>query len=101
MLKTEITQDPKIIAEMKQLIADYKPCGQITVQLIRENNSGDDYYIEINPRFGGGAPLSIKAGADSAEMVLRLINGEKLEYVENAAEDGAVYSRFDQSIRVK
>ncbi len=101
VLKTEITQDPKIIAEMKQLIADYKPCGQITVQLIRENNSGDDYYIEINPRFGGGAPLSIKAGADSAEMVLRLINGEKLEYIENAAEDGVVYSRFDQSIRVK
>lgn len=99
VLKTEIAQDKQIIDEMLKLIADYKPCGQITVQLIRDN-SGDDYYIEINPRFGGGAPLTIKAGADSAEAMLRIINGEKLSYVENAAEDGAIYSRFDQSIRV-
>lgn len=101
VLKTEISQDQKIIEEMKQLIADYKPCGQITVQLIREKNTGDDYYIEINPRFGGGAPLTIKAGADSAEAMLRLLNGERLAYTEYAAENGAIYSRFDQSIRVK
>ena len=101
VLRTEITHDQIIIEEMKRLIADYKPCGQITVQLIRDRKTGDDYYIEINPRFGGGAPLSIKAGADSAEMVLRLLKGEKLEYKDGAAEDGAVYCRFDQSIRVK
>ena len=71
------------------------------VQLIREKNTGDDYYIEINPRFGGGAPLTIKAGADSAEAMLRLLNGERLAYTEYAAENGAIYSRFDQSIRVK
>lgn len=101
VLKTEIAQNDEIIAEMQRLIADYKPCGQITVQLIRQKDTGEDYYIEINPRFGGGAPLSIKAGADSAEALLRLLNGEKLQYQEKAAEDGAVYSRFDQSIRVK
>lgn len=100
VLKTKITQDKQIIGEMKQLIKDYAPCGQITVQMIRQDSTGDDYYIEINPRFGGGAPLSMKAGADSAEALLRLLHGEKLEYVENAAEDGAIYSRFDQSIRV-
>jgi len=101
VLKTEIAQDEKIISEVRRLIEDYKPNGQITVQLIREEKTGDDYFIEINPRFGGGAPLSIKAGADSAEMVLRLLRGEKLHYIEHAAEDGAVFSRFDQSIRVK
>lgn len=101
VLKTQIAQDEKIIAEMKKLVESYKPCGQITVQLIREEKTGDDYYIEINPRFGGGAPLSIKAGADSAQALLRLLAGEKLKYVDMAAEDGAVYSRFDQSVRVK
>lgn len=85
---------------MKQLVRDYKPCGQITMQMIRQESTGDDYYIEINPRFGGGAPLSMKAGADSAEALLRLLNGEKLAFVDNAAEDGAIYSRFDQSVRV-
>ena len=68
--------------------------------MIRQDGTGDDYYIEINPRFGGGAPLSIKAGADSAEALLRLLKGERLGYADNAAEDGAIYSRFDQSVRV-
>lgn len=98
VLKTQICQDEQMISEMKTLIDDYKPCGQITVQLIREEVTGDDYYIEINPRFGGGAPLSIKAGADSAEAVIRMLRGEELHYIKNAAADGAVYSRFDQSI---
>lgn len=66
VLKTEIRQDRTIINEMKHLVADFKPCGQITVQLIQRHGTGDNYYIEINPRFGGGAPLTIKAGADSA-----------------------------------
>lgn len=100
VLKTRITQDDTMINEMLTLIKDYKPCGQITVQLIRDEITGDNYYIEINPRFGGGAPLSIKAGADSAKAVIRMLSGEKLAYVEKAAKDGAIYSRFDQSICV-
>lgn len=100
VLKTQISQDQIIIDEMKRLIADYKPCGAITIQLIRDNGTGDDYYIEINPRYGGGAPLSIKAGADSAAAMLKLLRGEKMTYIDYAAEDGAVYSRFDQSIRI-
>lgn len=101
VLKTEIRQDETIISDMQTMIRDYKPCGQITVQLIQQVGTGDNYYIEINPRFGGGAPLTIKAGADSAEMMLRLLRGEKIGYAPCAAEDGAVFSRFDQSVRVK
>ena len=100
VLKTQIYQDDVMIEEMKKLIADYKPCGQITVQLIQDECTKDNYYIEINPRFGGGAPLSIKAGADSAKAVIRMLRGEKLTYEEKAARDRATYSRFDQSVCV-
>lgn len=100
VLKTKITQNDTMIAEIKILIEDFKPSGQITVQLIQDERTGDNFYIEINPRFGGGAPLSIKAGADSAEAVLRMLNGEKLSYVEKAAKNGAIYCRFDQSVCV-
>ncbi len=100
VLKTKIDQDKTIIDEVQKLIKQYKPCGAITIQLIKNNRTGKNYYIEINPRFGGGAPLSIKAGADSAEMMLRLLRGEQLGYMGSAAEDGSIYSRFDQSIRV-
>lgn len=100
VLKTKIVQDDQMISEMKTLIKDFKPCGQITVQLIREDIIGINYYIEINPRFGGGSPLSIKAGADSAEAVIRMITGETLNFTVHAARDGEIYSRFDQSICV-
>lgn len=100
VLKTRIAQDDVMIAECKQLLADYRPSGAITVQLIKQNSTGDNYYIEINPRFGGGAPLSIKAGADSAKACIELLMGKKVEYQPKAAKDNAVYSRFDQSICV-
>lgn len=97
VLKTQICQDETVIAEMKQLLKDYKPCGAITVQFIKQNTTGKNYYIEINPRFGGGAPITMKAGANSAVALLKLLLGEKTEYVPDAAFDGAVYSRFDQT----
>lgn len=83
---------------MRVLINDFKPSGAITVQLIREENSGDDYYIEINPRFGGGAPLSMKAGADSAIALLDVLSGKQPSKAEIL--NGAIYSRFDQSVCV-
>ena len=101
VLKTRICQDDAMIRAMQTLIADYRPCGQITVQLIRDAQTGEDSYIEINPRFGGGAPLSIKAGADSAGAVIRMLRGERLQYEPHAARDGAVYSRYDQSVCVQ
>lgn len=97
VLKTEIAMDEKIIEECRKLIARFQPCGPMTVQLIRQNKTDDDYYIEINPRFGGGAPLSMKAGARSAEAILKLLSGEKVDY-SDVIDDGAVYSRFDQSV---
>lgn len=99
VLKTQIAQEPSILSEMQRLIRDYKPCGPITVQLIRSGET--NHYIEINPRFGGGAPLSMLAGADAAQALLRLLGGEALSFQPEAAEDGAVYSRFDQSVRVQ
>lgn len=101
VLKTEIKQEKTIIKDILSLIKKYKPCGAITVQLIKETKTDINYYIEINPRFGGGAPLSMKAGANSAAATLSLLNGKKLGYTPFAAENGAVFSRFDQSIRIK
>lgn len=95
VLKTKICMDSIMIEEAKTLCSAFKPCGPITVQLIRDD-SDMDWYIEINPRFGGGAPLSMKAGARSAEAILELMDGKEVEEQEVA--DGAIYSRFDQSV---
>lgn len=95
VLKTQICMDSTMIEESKALCKAFKPCGPMTVQLIRDSE-GLDWFIEINSRFGGGAPLSMKAGARSAEAILRLMDGEKIE--EHRIADGAIYSRFDHSV---
>lgn len=99
VLKTQISMDEAIIDEAKLIISKFKPIGPITLQLIRQNITNKDYFIEINPRFGGGAPLSMKAGARSADAILSLLLNRTLE--NELIENGAVYSRFDQSVCIK
>ncbi len=99
VLKTQISMDQKMMEEAKAICEKFKPCGPMTVQLIQDAN-GVNWYIEINPRYGGGAPLSMKAGARSAEYILRLLNEEKISDNVKIA-DKAIYSRFDQSVCIE
>lgn len=98
ILKGRVEKNKYITDDVKRLLTEFGFIGQITVQcFLTEDNKVK--YIEINPRFGGGAPMSIDAGADSCENLYRLLRGETLEYNEDY-DDGAVYSRFDESVRV-
>lgn len=98
VLKGKVEKNEVIITDIKRLLKSFGFIGQITVQCFLTDDNKVK-YIEINPRFGGGAPMSIAAGADSCEWLYRLLMGETLSYYENYA-DGAVYSRFDSSVRV-
>lgn len=101
VLVTEICNDEKIISECKQIVGVFKPRGPLTIQLIRDE-SGQDYYIEINPRFGGGSPLSMKSGANSALSLLTLLATGSVDnsQLDVASTNGMVYSRFDHSVAV-
>jgi carbamoyl-phosphate synthase large subunit len=50
--------------------------GVITIQLFLTEDKKIK-IIEINPRFGGGAPLSIKAGANFPKWILKELTGSK------------------------
>lgn len=93
--KGKIIKDREIIDDIKRLAKVLKPTGHITVQLMKTKKGIE--YIEINPRFGGGAPMSIQSGADSCENLYRLLMGEKLEYNENYR-NNIMFLRFDNSI---
>ena len=76
VLGGEITEgitvnDPDIIETSKYIITQLKLIGPITIQMIRSKLDNKLYIIEINPRFGGGAPLSIKAGANIPLYLLK------------------------------
>ena len=77
------------------MITILNPIGQITIQCIKTDT--EIKYIEINPRFGGGAPMSIKAGADSCQNLYKLLSGKELKYNEDYKEN-LYFLRFDDSI---
>ncbi len=93
--KGKVVKDKEIIKDVKRLLSVLKPIGHITIQCMKTNKGIE--YIEINPRFGGGAPMSIQSGADSCEYLYRLLMGEELNYTEDY-QDNLLFLRFDMSI---
>jgi carbamoyl-phosphate synthase large subunit len=59
--------------------------GPLTIQFFKKSN-GEVYLLEINPRFGGGVPLSFEAGADYGKRILDILEGKQLEYINDFKE---------------
>lgn len=72
--------------------------GCITVQLFYNKMSGDIKGLEINPRFGGGYPLSYAAGADyPLYLINEYINHETVDYFDNW-EPNLLMLRYDAKV---
>ena len=72
-----IIDDDEILTETKKVLSKYDLFGPITLQFIRSNDKL--YFLEINPRFGGGVIASIEAGFDIPLIMIRDYLGLKLE----------------------
>lgn len=90
-----IIKDREIIEEIRRLLGILKPIGDITIQCLKTNEGIK--FIEINPRFGGGAPMGIRVGANTPLNIYKLLNGEKLYYNEDY-QDNILALRFDETI---
>lgn len=74
--------------------------GCLTLQVFKSKTTEQIYGIEINPRFGGGFPLSNAAGARYPEFLLReVFLNEKLVYTDDW-EDKLVMLRYDAEVLV-
>ncbi|WP_432662634.1 ATP-grasp domain-containing protein [Wukongibacter baidiensis] len=91
-----IIKDKSIITEVKRMIPLLRPIGPLTIQCIKDDKKNIK-FIEINPRFGGGAPISVTAGADTPKYIYKLLMEEKLGYNEDYKEN-LVALRYDQSV---
>ena len=88
-------KDREIIEKVREVIDVLKPIGHITVQCMKTKDGIK--FIEINPRFGGGAPISIKAGANSPKNLYKLLLGEELNYNEDY-EENLLALRHDEAV---
>ena len=71
--------------------------GVITVQLILTDDKKIK-FIEINPRFGGGAPLAIKAGANFPKWILQQVLGFEPKIRFDGFKDNLIMLRYDSEV---
>lgn len=74
--------------------------GCLTVQVFLNRDSGRIIAIEINPRFGGGYPLSYRAGANYPLWLIKeYFHNESIKYTESW-EDQLLMLRYDDEVIV-
>jgi len=96
--KAQVVKDRRIMETVANLVTALGAGpGVVTVQLIMTDD-GSMKIIEINPRFGGGAPLSIKAGACFPRWLFQELLGKEPRIRFDGFLDGLVMLRYDSQV---
>ena len=101
--KSQIRLDPKIIAagsKVAEALSQRGGLGMINIQCI-DTDDGDVKFIEINPRFGGGCPLSIYAGYPFPQWSIEMALGQILSPVTANLGDGLAMLRYDDAVFIQ
>ena len=96
-----ITRKNYIVGFLKERMGELTGvCGCICLQLFYRDYDDDIKAIEINPRFGGGYPLSYYAKANYAEYVIKeYLMDMNLDYSDSWL-DNTLMLRYDSDIIV-
>ncbi len=96
--KAQIVKDRRIMELAADLVGQLGAGpGVITVQLFVTKRNAIK-IIEINPRFGGGAPLAIEAGADFPKWILQELEGKRPRITFDGFQDGLTMLRYDSEV---
>jgi carbamoyl-phosphate synthase large subunit len=97
--KGVVVKDPEIMAAGRAVVETLgrTPRGIVTLQCI-VTAERRIRFIEINPRFGGGAPLSIAAGADFPLWLLQEHIGKEPAIRFDGFRNGVCMLRYDWSV---
>jgi len=86
-----------IIKNCKMIVENMDFIGPITVQCILEDKN--IYFIEINSRYGGGAPLGFAAGVNSPHWYLSIASGIEIKFPPiGSYKKNLFLSRYDNSL---
>ncbi|WP_421809236.1 ATP-grasp domain-containing protein [Flagellimonas sp.] len=90
----------KEFSKIAQTIAEKtKHIGNMDCDFFVSN--GKVYYLEMNPRFGGGYPFSHEAGINTPAIYLAWLNGDDSVDRFNNFKEGLMFSKCDRLIPIK
>lgn len=78
VIKSKTVLDMEMIKEAIAICEHLQLVGPSTLQCIKDQN-GDNYWLEINTRFGGGVPLTFEAGVDYGFFIEQMLEGKDIE----------------------
>lgn len=93
-IKGKVVRSKEIEKIAKKLTQRIKFIGPFLFQV--KGRSGNLKLIEINPRFGGGMPLSASAGINIYLLSVKLFLGQKVKIPK--IKDNLYFTRFDEEI---
>jgi carbamoyl-phosphate synthase large subunit len=97
--KSRIVRNQRLIDEGIYIVEKLGAAGPLNLQCIMR--ADQIYWLEINPRFGGGVPLSYAAGVDYPDLLYRMVQGIPVASMIGRFEDDLLMLRYDQSVFVK
>lgn len=97
--KGRTVKDEKIIEYAKNITEKLGAIGPITIQCFKKGN--EIKFTEINPRIGGGYPLSFAAGANYPELLIRMVLGEKVAPRLGEFEENLIMLRWEDAVFIK
>ena len=97
--KGKTVKEEKLIEYGKIIVEKLGGIGPITVQCFIKG--GEIKFTEINPRIGGGYPLSFAAGANYPELLVRMVLGEKVAPRLGEFEGNLIMLRWEDAIFIK
>ncbi|WP_420600857.1 ATP-grasp domain-containing protein [Flagellimonas sp.] len=97
-----LTRNNELVSYIKERFGYIEGArGCLTAQFFKHKNEDKIYGIEINPRFGGGYPLTYLSGANYSKWILdEYLLDKKIEDKFNSWEDNLLMIRYDDEILV-
>jgi len=99
--KGRTVRHAEIIRKSMQAVESLAECvGVVTLQCFL-TAEGAIKFFDLNPRFGGGVPLSIEAGADFPRWIIQEHLGESIEIDPEGWAEDLVMLRYDAEVFCK
>lgn len=97
-----VTQHNELVPFIRQHLGYIEGAvGCLTAQFFKHKTDNSIYGIEINPRFGGGYPLSYLAGANFPKWIIEeYLLGKKIDESFDCWETDLLMIRYDDEILV-
>ena len=91
-------KDDKLIGQAVSLAQHLEGIWGVFCCQCRKDEDGTTRFFEINPRFGGGVPLSIAAGANFPLYLLQEVTGRDISAEVGQFTDKLMMMRYDDAV---